>query len=170
MQHLYKENPRAIGSMAGVTYVLRQLRQHSAKYRLRLSILSSGLTLMRKSPKCNSLRISHMIFKHSASGIIGSNWPAMSKSCSKKKMGKKLLSSQFPGCGPQNYQTMLPPSGLLHTGRTPGSGLGLWLGSPAATLFQHDSVSSSSLYSWPDNEQKGPHINRLRKNDTASKV
>lgn len=137
------------------------------------SVLSPGLTLMMKSPSCNPLRISHMIFKHSASGIIGSKWPAMSKSYNKEKdKGKKKpsLSSQFSGCSLPNYQTMLPPSGHLHTGRTPCSGLGLWLGSPAATPFQHGNVSSSSPYSWPDNEQKGPHISKLRRKDTASKA
>lgn len=41
----------------------------------------SALTLTRKSPICSELRISHMIFRHSASGIMGSNCPAMSKSC-----------------------------------------------------------------------------------------
>lgn len=90
----------------------------------------------------------------------------------RKRQGekKKSLSCQVPGCGPRNYRTMLPSSAHLHTGRTPCSGLGLWLDSPAATPFQHGSVSSSSLYSWPDNEQKGPHIKRLRKKDTASEA
>lgn len=73
--------------MVGVTNVLRH---HQAKSRLLCSVLSPGLTLMRKSPSCNPLRISHMIFTHSASGIIGSKWPAMSKSYNKEKdRGKK---------------------------------------------------------------------------------
>lgn len=46
----------------------------------------SALTLTRKSPIWRELRISHMIFRHSASGIMGSNCPAMSKSC--KEMGR----------------------------------------------------------------------------------
>ena len=41
----------------------------------------SALTLTRKSPIWSELRISHIIFRHSASGIMGSNCPAMSKSC-----------------------------------------------------------------------------------------
>lgn len=38
-------------------------------------------TLMRKSPRSSWLRISCTIFRHSASGIMASYCPAMSKSC-----------------------------------------------------------------------------------------
>lgn len=46
--------------------------------------LHSALTLTRKSPIWSELRISHMIFRHSASGSMGSNCPAMSKSCGER--------------------------------------------------------------------------------------
>lgn len=42
-------------------------------------------TLIRKSPMSSSLRISWTIFRHSASGIMRSYCPAMSKSCKTHK-------------------------------------------------------------------------------------
>ena len=39
------------------------------------------VTLIVKSPSCNSVSISETILTHSASGIIGSYCPAMSMSC-----------------------------------------------------------------------------------------
>lgn len=72
---------------------------YSRRRRRRWRCSARSQTLMRKSPRSSWLRISCTIFRHSASGIMASYCPAMSKSC--------VETTRWPQSPPETHLRLL---------------------------------------------------------------
>lgn len=84
----YLRLQHTLSSLSTDEHIVRNLSDGTPHASNNPSSSCRWFTLMRKSPSCKDVRISLTTRMHSTSGIMGSYWPAMSKSCQHHNLNK----------------------------------------------------------------------------------